>query len=1301
MAGRKCACQFLPCICTYSTDEASFDAVPVTNVPVSTEGAAIASKKSKLRSLFAANAMTECTGCMFLPCICPGEDGADAFVQDSNGVHASPGGSEGCTTSKGLQDELDEDMDDVDALGRVPLPLPDGRSSDLRIPRELKRKLKPHQLEGVEFLYSNLRRNRGCILADYMGLGKTLQVVTVIYSAMVDRIEELQRQQPSNSSAKKDDVKTANAAPATTMVLCPAICIPNWESEFKKWLAPESLARCPLFTLDTSNTKGCTRSRIKMLQQWKQTGGVLLMGYEMYRSLLNPTATAGVDRDATIQVCTRVGTSTMQVTNAVLARTQKASREFFQLLCDPGADLVVLDEGHRMKDPTSLLCQSVAKIRTPRRLVLTGYPVQNSLSEYWCMVNFARENFLGSYDEFRAKFEKPIVEGNVECSKELIAALKDVVLRRGKTLLRQQLPPKKEWILYCKLSDVQHRLYCDFLDFYGDSEGKATADLLTAYAALLQVMNHPDIIHSKLFPQDSMDDSAEEGDGSSSRSDNGGWNWESEERLVEKREQAAELLRKRRQKAIDLQRSYEWARKFLTGVADDSTTRKRTKDKPVPSPDAYETQVLDHSGKMVMLMQIVKESLACGDKVVVFSQSVPTLKVIGEFLHASSFNPVPSSKAANEARKKRKLAEEASRAGRRRPALRPQRDPAGLLRKRRSLAEASKLSASGMTRMPGSTQEWFLQIDGNTSGSKRMEYIERFSSSDNRVKLLLVSTRAGAEGINLHAANRLVLFDVSWNPSNDHQSMCRSHRIGQSKVVHVYRLVSTGTMERMIYEQQMKKVDLSTNVVDQQHSRSQRDATSEQPEASSEPLGPYSGFLRPPSASDFKKRWERDPAFGEDPVLSSCLDNAGDWLVAAGAPRGSLGSERRSRTPSRPEAQALSSCRMRRHVMQALLGAVLVVACWTQAQAQSFSIALQSSKVVPTTTGDMQLQLLVTPPHAQIQALTLETLVDTNGKSLVSNLQIAGDGNKFKTQLPKLGTGLYKLKVTGMNNETNEAVSEVLALKVVIPVQVVSAEINGLKLKQGERIQNQHFSSGSGDALSIEVKLQNALDKSPVTAHQVFLRFTHQKEKTETYFVLTADSKNTHSTVLSFSSLSKKFSYKSGDHSLQLIVGDPAFEKSVVWDLGSVDLLLGAAPPPSPSPLYSKPLLHESDTTLKALPEIKHMMRPQDKRPPFVVSLAFSSGVLVPLAGFLAFILKLGVNVQKLFSGATFVFGVGFLASFAAILALFALYWLELTMYRTLAYLAVLGTVNVAFGHWTLKRLAQTNVDGKTKSKKE
>lgn len=176
---------------------------------------------------------------------------------------------------------------------------------------------------------------------------------------------------------------------------------------------------------------------------------------------------------------------------------------------------------------------------------------------------------------------------------------------------------------------------------------------------------------------------------------------------------------------------------------------------------------------------------------------------------------------------------------------------------------------------------------------------------------------------------------------------------------------------------------------------------------------------------------------------------------------------------------------------------------------------------------------------------------------------------------------------------------------------MAGAALNGLVLTVGETIEKQEFSSGSGDALGVEVKLQQKHDKSAVTAHQAFLRFTHASEKVDTYFVLTADKKKTHSIFLQFASLSKKFGYKSGLYKLQLIIGDPTFEKSIVWDLGEIDLLLASAPPPTPSPLYAKHLLHESDTTLKALPEIKHVMREQDPRPPITVSLAFTGAVLV------------------------------------------------------------------------------------------
>jgi len=120
---------------------------------------------------------------------------------------------------------------------------------------------------------------------------------------------------------------------------------------------------------------------------------------------------------------------------------------------------------------------------------------------------------------------------------------------------------------------------------------------------------------------------------------------------------------------------------------------------------------------------------------------------------------------------------------------------------------------------------------------------------------------------------------------------------------------------------------------------------------------------------------------------------------------------------------------------------------------------------------------------------------------------------------------------------------------------------------------------------------------------------------------------------------------------------------------------------------------------LKALPEIKHIMRPQDPRPPITVSLAFTGAVLAPLAAFLIFVLKLQLNIRKLFQGSVFLFGTGFLVSLASIFALFGWYWLELTMFRTLGYLAVLGSANLWFGHLTLKRLASEEMTASTGKK--
>ncbi|KAK9495938.1 SNF2 family N-terminal domain-containing protein [Lipomyces doorenjongii] len=318
-----------------------------------------------------------------------------------------------------------------------------GEIVDVVVDPYLSKFLRPHQRDGVRFLYECVMGMKGipgngALLADEMGLGKTLMTITLVWTLL--KQNPLWGQAPV---AKK------------VMIVCPVTLIANWKREFRKWLGRERVA---VFAVGgKAKLRDFTKGKVYQ---------VMLIGYEKLR----------------------------------LVQSE---------LKDVTFDLVVCDEGHRIKSANNKSAQALRTMKTPRRVLLTGTPIQNDLGEFFSMIDFIIPGLFDNYNAFKREFELPIIRSrqpdarkqDIELGKarseELSKLTKTFVLRRTADILAKYLPPKHEFVVFCKPTRSQLEICKELLESKVMKSLIKSDDMsnhLRAITALKKVCNGPKLL---------------------------------------------------------------------------------------------------------------------------------------------------------------------------------------------------------------------------------------------------------------------------------------------------------------------------------------------------------------------------------------------------------------------------------------------------------------------------------------------------------------------------------------------------------------------------------------------------------------------------------------------------------------------------------------------------------------------------------------------------------------------------------------------------------------------------------------
>lgn len=322
------------------------------------------------------------------------------------------------------------------------------------------------------------------------------------------------------------------------------------------------------------------------------------------------------------------------------------------------------------------------------------------------------------------------------------------------------------------------------------------------------------------------------------------------------------------------------------------------------------------------------------------------------------------------------------------------------------------------------------------------------------------------------------------------------------------------------------------------------------------------------------------------------------------------------------------------------------------------------------------------------------------------NLQaVQGDSTLFALNFleskPRRGSYDITLNVVPTKADARLIGSTGAVIKVTVLTEVVveGAEIGVADRDQATSVKSSALKHPAALSEVLEADYQQKLilkfalkDKSAgdgIAAHQVFVQLVSEETKQEIVFIVEPESITTANSGLykfdlNVAARAKDFGHNSGRYVLSLLVGDSVIANPFVWKIGAVKLSFptGSGEVVSKVPKSSAPWMK---AVYEPKPEIRHLFRVPEKRPPTIVSDTFSILVLLPLVILFGLWIKIGINFSNLqLSLAALLFH----SSVAAIFALYLVFWLRLNMFTTVKCLLGLAVVAFLSGHSLLRKLA-------------